>query len=87
MNADYSESEPFPMMGFSGSWLINEDWPIRGTAEAFSIDMNDTEGDFYNVRLECEYAFTENISIGAGYARSLRVGAQAGLARIGQNKY
>jgi hypothetical protein len=29
--------------------------------------MNDTEGDFYNVRLECEYAFTESISIGAGY--------------------
>jgi len=67
VEADYNESEPFPMIGFSGSWLLNKDWLIRGTAEAFSIDMNDTEGDFYNVRLECEYAFTESISIGAGY--------------------
>jgi hypothetical protein len=64
---DYNESEPFPMIGFSGTWLLNKDWLIRGTAEAFSIDMNDTEGDFYNVRLECEYAFTESISVGAGY--------------------
>ena len=29
--------------------------------------MNDTEGDFYNVRLECEYLLMEDISIGAGY--------------------
>jgi hypothetical protein len=55
------------MLGFSGSWLLGKDWLIRGTAEAFSIDMNDTEGDFYNVRLECEHAFTESISLGAGY--------------------
>jgi hypothetical protein len=67
VEGDYNESEPFPMIGFSGSWLLNEDWLIRGTAEAFSIDMNDTEGDFYNVRFECEYAFTENLAIGAGY--------------------
>jgi hypothetical protein len=67
VKAGYSESEPFPMIGFSGSWLLNENWLVRGTAEAFSIDMNDTEGDFYNVRLECEYAFTEHLSIGAGY--------------------
>jgi hypothetical protein len=65
--AHFDESEPFPMIGFSGSWLLNEDWLVRGTAEAFSIDMNDTEGDFYNVRVECEYTFTENLSIGAGY--------------------
>jgi hypothetical protein len=67
VDADYDESEPFPMVGFSGSWLLNENWLIRGTAEAFSIDMNDTEGDFYDVRLELEYAFTESLSIGAGY--------------------
>jgi len=65
--ADYSESEPFPMLGFSGSWLLNEHWLVRGTAEAFSIDMNDTEGDFYNLRMEVEYAFSEKISLGAGY--------------------
>jgi len=65
--ADYDESEPFPMIGFSGSWLLNKNWLFRGTAEAFSIDMDDTEGDFYNVRLECEYAFTQSISVGAGY--------------------
>jgi hypothetical protein len=67
VTADYNESERFPMIGFSGSWLLNEDWLIRGTAEAFSIDRNDTEGDFYNVRLEGEYAFSENLSIGVGY--------------------
>jgi hypothetical protein len=67
VEADFNESEPFPMLGFSGSWLLSKDWLIRGTAEAFSIDRNDTEGDFYNVRLECEYAFTESISMGAGY--------------------
>ena len=67
LNADYDESEAFPMFGFSGSWLLNDNWLIRGTAEAFSIDMNDTEGDFYNFRIEAEYAVTETISIGAGY--------------------
>lgn len=67
LEADYSESEPFPMFGFSGSWLLNDKWLVRGTAEAFSIDMNDVEGDFYNVRVEAEYAVTANISIGAGY--------------------
>ena len=67
LDADYDESEPFPMFGFSGSWLLNDNWLIRGTAEAFRIDMGDTEGDFYNVRIEAEYAVTENISLGAGY--------------------
>jgi hypothetical protein len=76
VEADYNESEPFPMIGFSGSWLINEDWLIRSTAEAFSIDRNDTEGDFYNVRLECEYLLMENISIGAGYDL-VRIDAEA----------
>jgi len=67
VEADYNESEPFPMVGFCGSWLLNKNWLVRGTAEAFSIDMNDTEGDFYNVRVECEYALTASVSIGAGY--------------------
>jgi hypothetical protein len=67
IQADYSESEPFPMIGFSGSWLPGKNWLVRATAEAFTIDMNDTEGDFYNVRVEAEYTITENIAIGAGY--------------------
>ena len=25
VEADYDESEPFPLIGFSGFWLINED--------------------------------------------------------------
>lgn len=67
VSGDYNESEAFPMIGFSGSWLPSDKWLIRGTAEAFSIEINETEGDFYNVRLECEYAITARLSIGAGY--------------------
>ena len=67
ISADYDESEPFPMLGFTASWLVSDDWLIRGTAEAFTIDMNDVEGDFYNVRLEAEYSLTQHLSIGAGY--------------------
>ena len=37
------------MIGFSGTWLVNDDWLIRGTAEAFTIDQGNTEGDFYNL--------------------------------------
>jgi hypothetical protein len=62
-----SVSDPFPMIGFSGSWLVNEEWLIRAAAEAFKIDHNDTDGDFYNIRLAGEYALTESISLGAGY--------------------
>ena len=67
IRAEDSMREPFPMIGFSGTWLVNDDWLIRGRAEAFTIDQGNTEGDFYNVRLSGEYAFTEKLSIGAGY--------------------
>jgi hypothetical protein len=62
-----SVSDPFPMIGFSGSWLLSDEWLIRAAAEAFKIDHNDTDGDFYNIRLAAEYALTESISLGAGY--------------------
>ena len=55
------------MVGFSGTWLINDDWLIRGAAEAFTIDQNDIDGDFYNVRLAAEYELTKRFSVGAGY--------------------
>ncbi len=67
IRAEDSTGEPFPMLGLSGTWLVNKDWIIRGTAEAFKIDKGNTEGDFYNVRLAGEYAVSEHLSIGAGY--------------------
>jgi hypothetical protein len=67
IRADDSTTEAFPMVGFTGTWLVSDDWLISGTAEAFSIDSGNTDGDFYNLRLIAEYAVTEKLSIGAGY--------------------
>jgi hypothetical protein len=67
VRAQDSTGEPFPMFGLSGTWLVNKDWLIRGTAEAFKIDRGNTDGDFYNIRFAGEYSITEALSVGAGY--------------------
>ncbi len=65
--SEHGFSDPFPMIGFSGSWLVNDDWMISATAEGFRIDQNNIDGTFYNFRLAGEYAVTGNLSVGAGY--------------------
>ena len=67
IRAEDGTTEPFPMVGLSGTWLLGKDWLIRGGAEAFAIDRGNTDGDFYNVSLSGEYQVTENLSLGAGY--------------------
>lgn len=71
--SDYEASQrliaPLPLIGFTASYEIIQQWKAHATARYLDVTISDIEGRILNLNLSTEYYFTKHF--GAGVALAL----------------
>jgi len=62
-----SVTAPLPVVGLRGSHEISDRWSVKGSAELFALEIDDTDGSLVDALVGIDYAISDNFSIGAGY--------------------
>jgi hypothetical protein len=58
---------PLPVIGLRGQYDFSEKWSFRGSAEVFSVEVNDYSGSLYDVYAGIDYQLLDHMAIGLGF--------------------
>ena len=58
---------PLPTIGLYGSYMLSEQWRLRGKVDYLSLKYNDYDGSLLNTALAVEWRFAKHWGVGIGY--------------------
>ena len=60
-------SGPLPVFGLQAGYAITPKWVVGGHLSYFGLEYDEYSGSLVDARLDTEYWFTDNFSVGLGY--------------------